>query len=141
MRRRHQCAAPRPAIGAGLFHAAFGCYAANCALGLVAAARTGGLRWRWMHHALYITTITLTAAALSTVMWGRPRATLRNAAAALLPAAVPLTVIALVGTGGVKHPMIALSAAPFFVAGATTAGGRARRPKGSRPRRRTRGTI
>jgi hypothetical protein len=87
-------------------------YIVNCALGsavAIGAVRTG--RWRWTHHALYITTsILTTAAAVALLIRNRP------AGLAVLPALVPLAVIPFAGTHGHRHPMLALAAAPFFAA-------------------------
>ena len=101
-----------------LFTAAAVAYAVNCALGASVAARivdTSG--FRWLHHALYIATCTATAAALSTAVWARPRRRSRQAALALAPAAVPLAAIPYLGSHGRRHPLTALAAAPFIVAG------------------------
>ena len=65
-----------------------------------------------MHHALYIATVSTTLLALVT---GIRRD--RSAAAALSPALVPLAVIPYAGTHTRRHPLIALTAAPFIVAG------------------------
>jgi hypothetical protein len=99
-----------PAI---LFTAAATSYAANCALG--AAVATGALHTRsfhWVHHALYICTATLAGAATSSLLWSPSRA-----GWALLPAAVPLTLIPRVSARTPRHLQVALSAAPFFAAG------------------------
>ncbi len=100
----------RPAV---LFTAASTSYLANCALGLgvaTRAIRTG--RAHWVHHALYIATSTLAAAAASSLLWSRNRAGWY-----LLPAAVPLTVIPRTRGRSPRHVALALSAAPFFAAG------------------------
>lgn len=97
---------------AGLaFRAAGLAYGANCTLGLAVSTRIiDTARIHWMHHALYVTTSTLTALALSSLLWSRSRAGWW-----LLPAALPLAVIPFAGTRARRHPAIALSAAPFFV--------------------------
>lgn len=101
-----------------LFAAAAVAYAANCALGASVALRLIDTRdWRWVHHALYIATSTLTATAVSSGVWGRPRRASRRAAVALAPAAVPLAIIPYAGTHRRRHPLVALAAAPFFIAG------------------------
>lgn len=101
-----------------LFAAATVAYAANCALGASVALRLIDTRdWRWVHHALYIATSTLTATAVSSGFWGRPRRASRRGALALAPAAVPLAIIPHAGTRTRSHPTVALSAAPFFLAG------------------------
>jgi hypothetical protein len=95
-----------------LFTAATVGYTANCLLGLGVATRLiDTSRVRWVHHGMYIATSTLAGAAVSSLLWSRNRAGLL-----LLPAAVPLAVIPYAGTGGRRHPLVALSAAPFFVA-------------------------
>ncbi|WP_460801567.1 hypothetical protein [Microbacterium sp. GXF6406] len=117
---RHRC----PRSAAPLFAAAAGAYAANCALGASVAARiidTSG--FRWMHHALYIATCATSAAAVVTGLVS-PAPAARNAALLLMPAAVPLTVIARVGARTRRHPLIALGAAPFLLAAVI----RSRRP-------------
>jgi len=97
-----------------LFVAATASYAANCALGAAVAARiVDTSRIRWVHHALYISTCVLAgAAAASSIVWGDERE--RQAAVALLPAAVPLAAIPRVSTRSHRHPLLALTAAPFF---------------------------
>ena len=95
-----------------LLRAAGGSYLASCALGTGVAAgvlRTG--RARWVHHALYINTATLTALALAATAWER-----RSAGWWLLPAAVPLAVVPYAGTRSRRHVLVAVSAAPFYVA-------------------------
>ena len=110
-RRRRTNAAP-------LFVAAAVAYTANCALGLAVAARiidTSG--FRWLHHALYIATCATSAAAFSAIVWGRPKRASRRAALALAPAVAPLAAIPYLGTHTRRHPLVALAAAPFIVAG------------------------
>ena len=102
------------AAAAPLFVAAAAAYGANCALGASVAARLiDTSRFRWVHHALYIVTCATTALAIAAGGVGRSR----RAAVALLPAAVPLAAIPYAGTHGRRHPLVALTAAPFFVAG------------------------
>lgn len=92
-------------------------YLLNCALGAAVATKlVDTSRFRWLHHALYILTSASTAAALSSALWGIPRRRSRRAALALAPAVVPLAVIPFAGTRGRRHPLVALCAAPFFVA-------------------------
>ncbi|MDR5699686.1 hypothetical protein [Agromyces aerolatus] len=101
-----------------LFAAAAAAYAANCALGASVALRIVDTRdVRWVHHAMYVATASLTALAVTSALWGRPRRASRRGAAALLPAAVPLAAIPYAGTHTRRHPVVALTAAPFFVAG------------------------
>ena len=98
---------------APLFVAAATSYVINCALGTAVASRvlnTG--RFRWIHHALYVSTATLTTAAVSSLVWSRSRA-----GWTLLPAGIPLSVIPYVSARTRRHPALALSAAPFYVAG------------------------
>lgn len=94
-----------------LFTAATTGYVANCALGVGVATRVlDTTDVRWVHHALYATTVTLAAAATSSLLW-----TENKAGWTLLPAAVPLALIPYLGTHSRRHPLVALSAAPFFV--------------------------
>jgi hypothetical protein len=100
-----------------MFAAAAVSYAANCALGASVALRLVDTRnARWVHHALYIATFSLAVGAISTAAWGSPRGASREAAALLAPAAVPLTLIPYAGTHTRRHPLVALTAAPFFIA-------------------------
>ena len=102
---------------AALFTAAATSYAANCLLGAAVAARLiDTSRVRWVHHGMYVATSTLAAAAASSLLWSRSKA-----GWLLLPAAVPLAVIPYAGTRGRRHPAVALSAAPFFLASLLTA--------------------
>ena len=95
-----------------LFTAASASYLASCALGAgVATRRIRTGRARWVHHALYVATATLTGAAASSLLWSRHRA-----GVFLLPAAVPLALIPHVSARSFGHPLLALSAAPFFTA-------------------------
>jgi hypothetical protein len=99
---------PRPVT---LFGAATAAYAANVALGTAVALRlVDTRRFRWVHHGLYVSTSVLAGAAASSLLWSDSRAGWR-----LLPAALPLTVVALVSARSRRHPVVALSAAPFFV--------------------------
>lgn len=99
----------QPAI---LFTAAAASYAANCALGAAVATRMiDTTEVHWMHHALYTTTSLLAGAAVSTLLWSPSRAGWW-----LLPAALPLVLIPRVSARTGRHPVIALSAAPFFAA-------------------------
>ncbi len=105
----------RPASGA--FAAAATAYAANCALGLAVAARLiNTRRFRWVHHALYILTCATAGLAVVAGLATRTPRT-RRAALALLPAAVPLAAIPYAGTHTRRHPLVALTAAPFVLAG------------------------
>lgn len=119
-RRRAREVALEPCSAApALFGAAAASYAANCALGAAVALRlvdTSG--FRWVHHAIYVTTCALALAAGSTALWDARRASARAAALALAPAAVPLAAIPYAGTRTRRHPLIALGAAPFFAVAA-----------------------
>jgi len=96
-----------------LFGAAGAGYVASCAVGVGVASGVLDLRGaRWVHHALYIVTVTLAGAAVSSLFWSRSRA-----GWSLLPAAVPLAALARLGPRRPRHPLVALSAAPFFIAG------------------------
>ena len=52
---------------------------------------------------------------------GPPRDSARSAALALAPAAVPLAAIPYAGTHTRRHPLIGVTAAPFFAAAAIRA--------------------
>lgn len=107
--------------------AAAASYTANCVLGIgVATGRIRTGRAHWVHHALYISTASLTGAALVALLARR-----RRAAAALAPAIVPLAAIPYAGTHGVRHPALAVSIAPFLTT-ALVAVWRAT-PRGGRP--------
>ena len=100
-----------------LFSAATVSYLANCMLGASVALKildTG--RYRWLHHAVYIVTCFSAAVAVGSALVATPRRSARRSAALLAPAALPLAVIPFAGTRGSRHILIALSAAPFFVA-------------------------
>jgi hypothetical protein len=87
-------------------------YTANCALGLaVATGRLDTSGARWVHHAVYVATATLSLAAAAALLRTRDRALLT-----LLPAALPLAVIPRVSARTRGHALIALTAAPAYVA-------------------------
>jgi hypothetical protein len=95
-----------------LLRGAAASYLASCALGTGVATgvlRTG--RARWVHHALYVSTATLTAVAL--VSAGRERS---RAGWWLLPVVAPLAVVPYAGTRSRRHVLVAASAAPFYAA-------------------------
>ena len=111
MRQRRQRMSAAP-----LFVSAAAAYSANVALGTAVAAKIiDTTNFRWVHHALYIATCATTAAAIGSALWARPAD--RRAAAMLAPAAVPLAAIPYLGTHSRRHPLVALAAAPFIVAG------------------------
>lgn len=100
-----------------VFSAAGSAYLLNCLLGTSVALRLIDTRgYRWVHHALYIATCVLSLAAASSAGWARPRRTARQSALLLVPAAAPLAAIPYLGTRGSRHPVVALAAAPFFLA-------------------------
>jgi len=102
----------RPPRPAAFFTAATASYVANVGLGSAVALRlVDNRRFRWAHHALYVSTSLLAGAAASTLLWSDSRAGWR-----LLPAALPLVVVPYVSARSRRHPVVALSAAPFFVA-------------------------
>lgn len=101
-----------------LFTAAATAYLANCALGSSVALRLlDTSRFRWLHHGIFIVTSAATIAALLFGASGAAGRSGRQAAALLAPAVVPLAVIPYAGTRGRRHIRVALSAAPFFLAG------------------------
>lgn len=86
-------------------------YAASCALGgAVKSRRFDSSRIHWMHHALYICTLVLTIAAVSTVFWSTSRTGWY-----LAPALLPLAAIPYVSSHSNRHVYLALTAAPFFL--------------------------
>jgi len=103
-----------------LFTAAAAGYTANVALGVAVATRvldTSG--FRWLHHALFTATATTAGLAASSLLWSRdPRA---RAGWALLPAALPLSLIPFVSARRRAHVVLALAAAPWFALSAVRA--------------------
>ena len=86
-------------------------YLCNAAFG--AAVATGAIdnrRIRWVHHALYVVTSSLTTAALAAGAIER-----RAAASALLPAAGPLIALPYAGGKLRRHAAVAGAAAPAYV--------------------------
>lgn len=96
-----------------LITAASASYAGNAAFGAgVAAGLIDNSRIRWVHHALFVTTASLTGLALAASALERRRAGL-----ALLPAVVPLAALPYVRGGGVRrHAAVAALAAPAYAA-------------------------
>ncbi|HEY8317827.1 MAG TPA: hypothetical protein VIG76_03270 [Amnibacterium sp.] len=91
-----------------LVAAATGAYAANVALGVATATRVVDTsRFRWVHHALYIVTASLTVVAVATNVRSVP-------GRRLVPALVPLAVIPYAGTHSRRHYAVAAAAAPFY---------------------------
>ena len=94
-----------------LVTAAASSYAANCALGgSVATGLLDTRGYRWLHHALYIATSTLTAAAVASLLARRD-----PAGWMLLPALVPLAAMPRASARTPRHARTGLSAAPFYL--------------------------
>ena len=94
-------------------------YTANCALGVgVLTRRIDTSNSRWVHHAMYIATASLTAIATVTALATGHR----RQAAAQSGALVPLALIPYVGTHTRRHPVVASAAAPFYVAALAASG-------------------
>ena len=94
----------------GLVTAATVSYASNAAFGAaVAAGVVDNRRIRWVHHALYVITSSLTTAALAASAIER-----RTAGLALLPAVGPLAALPYAGGQLRRHAAVAGSAAPAF---------------------------
>ncbi len=99
-----------------LLIAASASYGANCALGgAVATGRLDTSGARWVHHAVYVSTVVLTAAAAVQLAAGGDRALWR-----LLPVALPLVAVPSVSARSRGHVALALSAAPAYAAALTT---------------------
>ncbi|MFB2582151.1 hypothetical protein ACEXQD_12955 [Herbiconiux sp. P15] len=100
-----------------LFAAAAASYAANCALGAsVGLGLIDTRSFRWVHHAIYISTCVLAASAALTPFVGPRHPRTAIATLALAPAAVPLSLIPRISARTRGHVAIALTAAPFFAA-------------------------
>ncbi|MEU4559398.1 hypothetical protein AB0F72_13515 [Actinoplanes sp. NPDC023936] len=85
-------------------------YLSNAAFGAaVAAGAIDNRRLRWVHHALYVVTASLTTAALAAATVER-----RTAGLALLPAAGPLIALPYAGGQLRRHAAVAGSAAPAY---------------------------
>ena len=85
-------------------------YASNAAFGVaVAVGAVDNTRIRWIHHALYVVTSSLTTVALAASAIER-----RAAGLALLPAVGPLIVLPYAGGQLRRHAAIAGSAAPAY---------------------------
>ncbi|MEV4351087.1 hypothetical protein AB0J83_42060 [Actinoplanes sp. NPDC049596] len=101
----------------GLVTAAATSYAINAAFG--AAVATGLVdngRIRWVHHALFTATASLTVLAVAASAYER-----RPAGLALLPALGPLTALPYAGGGIRRHAALAGSAAPAYAAALVSA--------------------
>ena len=85
-------------------------YVGNAAFGAaVATGKIDNRRLRWVHHALYVVTSSLTTAALVACAAER-----RPAGLALLPAAAPLLALPYAGGTLRRHATIAGAAAPSY---------------------------
>ena len=85
-------------------------YGSNVAFGVaVAVGAVDNRRVRWVHHALYAVTASLTAVALAASAIER-----RAAGLALLPAVGPLIALPYAGGQLRRHAAVAGSAAPAF---------------------------
>ena len=95
-----------------LVTAASAAYAGNVAFGVgVATGVIDNARITWVHHALFITTASLTGLALAASAVER-----RPAGLALLPAVAPLAALPYIRGGGIRrHAAVASLAAPSFI--------------------------
>lgn len=94
---------------------AVGCYAANVALGTAVAARViDTRRIRWVHHAVFTVTISLTAASVALHIAGKDRRALP-----LLVAMVALGSVTRSSGRRPSHPVVALTAVPALVTALT----------------------
>lgn len=111
-RRARNARAKRGAVTRRFVTGAAAGYVANVAFGTgVAVGLIDNRRIRWVHHALYIVTSTLTGAALVAGTAER-----EPAALALAPAVVPLALLPKAGRGRPHVALAAGAAAPFIVA-------------------------
>ena len=128
---RSRARAASPAVRAA-FTAASAAYLVSCAVGIAAATRILPPRPELrLHHRAYLLTSALTALALSTPLWpgsAAPRAAARgrrpatvHPARALAPALITLVALPLAGTRTRRHPVVALTAAPWYAWGTLTA--------------------
>ena len=110
---------PPPSDAAPLFVAAAVAYGANVVLGTAVATKViDTANFRWVHHAIYIATCATTGATVVSALFrAKPRDASRRAGLIVLPAAAPLAAIPYLGTHGRRHPLVALAAAPFLLAG------------------------
>ena len=92
-------------------------YAASLMLGLlVATRRVDSSGFHWLHHALYVVSFVLVGVAIVAGWWRHPLV-----GWLLLPVVVPFALIPFLGTRGVRHPIIGLVPAPFYLAAAVIA--------------------
>lgn len=86
-------------------------YTANCALGASVATGLVNTRGhRWVHHALYVVTSTLTGGALLTLLLRRD-----HTAWPLLPTVPVLAMMPRASARTPRHARVGLSAAPFYL--------------------------
>lgn len=98
-------------LTASLSSAALASFVVNAGYGTaVAAGVFGTTRMRWVHHALFILTSTLTGLTLLTSVIER-----RSAGLALAPAAVALVAMPSTRGGSARHIAVAASALPSFL--------------------------
>jgi hypothetical protein len=84
-------------------------YTANCLHGGSVALRLVDTRhFRWLHHALFLSTVGLSTAAALALGADRDPAVLM-----LLPAAAPFAAVPRISARSPRHPLVALAAAPF----------------------------
>jgi len=94
-----------------LVTAATASYVLNCAWGTAVAVRIiRTRRLRLVHHALFVSTASLTVAAVAAPLWTRSRASLF-----LLPALVPLALAPRVDARSRAHWSVAIAAAPSYL--------------------------
>lgn len=105
-----------PSVPAVMSVSATTAYALTASLGAGVATRViDTSRARWLHHAMFIATTTLTVAAIvASALPQRRRGT--RAGLWLGPTLLPLAILPRVDARTRAHPMIAGSAAPFHVA-------------------------
>ena len=104
-------ASPLGTLSRVLVTAATASYAANCALGAsVATGRVNTRGHRWVHHALYIVTSTLTGTAAVALVARRDRALW-----VLLPTVPVLVAMPRANARTPRHAQVGLSAAPFYL--------------------------
>lgn len=99
---------------AGVVALAFGLYAANAVFG--ASVRTGLINsqgFHWIHHALYVATLSLGLVALSSLWWSSS-----TAGWFLIPALVALVALPYAGSARrhpYRHIWAALVPLPFYI--------------------------
>lgn len=92
--------------------AAFAVYATTASMGVgLATGAWRNERHRWVHHVGFIGATTLVAATVVVGLVDAPRR-----AGRILPALLPLAALPRVPTRSRRHPLVALTAAPWLVA-------------------------